>query len=109
MNCPLCGNTNALEDLSFGGGLRIHCEPCGGFYRISSTLHALAEGKSYDTECARTRLKKKRETGAGARPGRQRPTHRAGLMCRAKRMQFSEGCVAWGKGQRLFTEGLVWP
>ncbi|CAH0126266.1 MULTISPECIES: hypothetical protein [Pseudomonas] len=63
MNCPLCGNTNALEDRSFGGGLRIHCEPCGGFYRISSTLHALAEGKSYDTELARTRLKKKRETG----------------------------------------------
>jgi hypothetical protein len=63
MNCPLCGNTNALEDLSFGGGLRIHCEPCGGFYRISSTLHALAEGKCYDTERARTRLKKKRETG----------------------------------------------
>lgn len=63
MNCPLCGNTNALEDLSFGGGLRIHCEPCGGFYRISSTLHALAEGKIYHTERARARLKKKRETG----------------------------------------------
>ncbi len=56
MNCPLCGNTNALEDLSFGGGLRVYCEPCGGFYRISSTLHTLAEGKTYDTERARTRL-----------------------------------------------------
>jgi hypothetical protein len=62
MNCPLCGNTNALEDLSFGGGVRIHCEPCGGFYRISSTLNTLAEGKTYDTERARARLKKKRET-----------------------------------------------
>ncbi|RON12019.1 hypothetical protein [Pseudomonas frederiksbergensis] len=62
MNCPLCGNTNALEDLSFGGGLRIYCEPCGGFYRISTTLNALADGKTYDTERTRARLKKKRET-----------------------------------------------
>ncbi|UVM52673.1 MULTISPECIES: hypothetical protein [unclassified Pseudomonas] len=62
MNCPLCGNTNALEDLSFGGGLRVYCEPCGGFYRVSSTLITLAEGKTCDTERARARLKKKRET-----------------------------------------------
>ncbi|MBV7493514.1 MULTISPECIES: hypothetical protein [Pseudomonas] len=62
MNCPLCGNTYALEDSSYGSGLRIHCEPCGGFYRISTTLSGLAEGKIYDTERARARLKKKRET-----------------------------------------------
>jgi hypothetical protein len=61
MSCPLCGNNGAREDLSFGGGLRFYCEPCGGFFRISSTLDALAEGKTYDTQRARDRLEEKRE------------------------------------------------
>ena len=61
MCCPLCGNHGALKDLSFGGGSRFYCEPCGGFFRISSTLDGLAEGKTYDTKRARDRLGEKRE------------------------------------------------
>lgn len=54
MVCPICRNIDAVEDLSFGGGLRFCCAPCGGYFRISSTLDAISQGKSYDV--ARTRL-----------------------------------------------------
>jgi transposase-like protein len=61
MCCPLCGNHGARKDLSFGGGSRFYCEPCGGFFRISSTLDALAEGRIYDTKRARDRLEEQRK------------------------------------------------
>ena len=61
MCCPLCGNNGALKDLSFGGGSRFYCEPCGGFFRISSALDTLAEGKTYDTKRARDRLEEQRK------------------------------------------------
>jgi hypothetical protein len=61
MSCPLCGNIAAREDLSFGGGRRFFCEPCGGFFRISSSLDAIAEGNTYDACRARERLEEKRE------------------------------------------------
>lgn len=61
MSCPICRNKGALEDRSFGGGLRFNCVPCGGYFRISSTLDALAEGKSYDVDRARERLEERRE------------------------------------------------
>jgi hypothetical protein len=61
MACPICKNIDAVEDLSFGGGKRFHCVPCGGFFRISSTLDALSEGKLYDVDRARERLDRQRE------------------------------------------------
>ncbi|VVO27143.1 hypothetical protein [Pseudomonas fluorescens] len=61
MSCPVCGNHGAREDLSFGGGMRFYCEPCGGFFRVSSTLINVAEGKTFDSERARKRLKEQRE------------------------------------------------
>jgi hypothetical protein len=61
MACPICQNVEAIEDLSFGGGKRFYCLLCGGFFKISSTLNTLAEGKSYDVERTRERLEAKRE------------------------------------------------
>ena len=61
MACPICRNIEAVEDLSFGGGRRFYCVPCGGFFRISSTLETLSEGKSYDVGRTRKRLDAQRE------------------------------------------------
>ena len=56
MGCPVCGNTEAVEDLSFGGGVRFYCAPCGGHFRISSSLDAIQGDKTYDVERTRERL-----------------------------------------------------
>ena len=61
MACPICGNADAVEHLTFGGGLRFSCAPCGGFFRISSTLETLATGKSFDVGRTRQLLEAKRE------------------------------------------------
>ena len=50
-----------MEDLSFGGGLRFHCVPCGGYFRISSTLDTISGDKVYDVARARLRLEEIRE------------------------------------------------
>ena len=61
MACPICRNTDAIEDQSFGGGRRFHCVPCGVFFRISSTLDTLSEGKLYDVDRTRERLDRQRK------------------------------------------------
>lgn len=61
MACPICRNVDAVEDLSFGGGKRFHCLLCGGFFRISTTLNALSEGKLFDVDRTRERLDRQRE------------------------------------------------
>lgn len=68
-----------MEDLSFGGGLRFHCAPCGGYFRISSTLDAITGNKVYDVARARLRLeeireKKSREPNEPNRPQDLEPT-----------------------------------
>jgi hypothetical protein len=62
MACPICRNKDAVEDLSFGGGKRFHCVPCGGFFRISTILDALSEGKLFDVDRARDRLDRQRNS-----------------------------------------------
>ncbi|WP_223513497.1 hypothetical protein [Pseudomonas sp. GL-R-26] len=79
MACTICGNEEAAEDKSFGGGLRFHCLPCGGFFRISSTLDTLAEGKIFNIDRSRERLEelrelKKREPQDPNRPQDLEPT-----------------------------------
>jgi len=61
MSCRICGNEDAVEHASLGGGLRFHCQPCGGFFGISFTLESLAEGRLFDVERARERLEEIRE------------------------------------------------
>lgn len=61
MSCRICGNENAVEHASLGGGLRFHCQPCGGFFGISFTLETLAQGKLFDVERSRKRLDEIRE------------------------------------------------
>ncbi|WP_130905347.1 hypothetical protein [Pseudomonas sp. Sample_22] len=61
MACPICGNEAAVEHQTFGGGLRFHCQPCGGFFRISSTLETYLEGKVFDIDRSRERLDADRE------------------------------------------------
>jgi len=79
MACPICGNAEAIEHLTFGGGLRFECAPCGGYFRISSTLETLAEGKTFDVAQSRERLEevrelKKREPQDPNRPQDLEPT-----------------------------------
>jgi len=61
MACPVCRNEEAVEHPTYGGGLRFHCQPCGGFFRISSTLEAYLESKVFDIDRARQRLEMDRE------------------------------------------------
>lgn len=61
MPCRICGNEEAVEHPSLGGGLRFHCQPCGGFFGISFTLESLAEGKVFDVDRTRDRLEEIRE------------------------------------------------
>jgi len=61
MACRICGNEEAVEHQSFGGGLRFNCQPCGGFFGISYTLETLAEGKAFDVDRSRERLEEIRE------------------------------------------------
>lgn len=60
MTCPIC-LAEATQDRSFGGGMRYYCPPCGGFYRISTSLDALAEGRNFNVEVARELLRERRD------------------------------------------------
>lgn len=60
MVCQICGE-EAVRDRSFGGGKRFNCAPCGGFYRISTSLDALANGRQFNVQVARELLSERRE------------------------------------------------
>lgn len=59
MVCIVC-RENGREIESMGGGRRFHCEDCGGYYRMSSSLDAMLGDRKFDVERTRSVLQRRR-------------------------------------------------
>jgi len=59
MVCIVC-RKSGREIESMGGGRRFHCDECGGYYRVSSSLDALIRGRDFDTDRTRAALQQRR-------------------------------------------------